>query len=69
MSYPKQMYKGSYDAAAIYGEEQVVIDAQMEKVARKQGFLDGHEFFSKPPREAEQPKYPQLAVKIETKSK
>lgn len=68
MSYPKHMYKGSYDAAALWGEEKIVADLLEEKAARKAGFLDGHEFFSKPPRKIEQPERPEFAVKIVTKS-
>lgn len=53
MSYPKHMYKGSYTPTAIQAEEKIVEDEQQEKTMRKRGFLDGHEFFSKPPLEPE----------------
>lgn len=49
MGYPKQMYKGSYTPSAINAEQQVALDEKDEKAARKAGFIDGHEFFSKPP--------------------
>jgi hypothetical protein len=52
MGYPKQMYKGSYTPSAINAEQQVAQDEKDEKAARKAGFIDGHEFFSKPPYEA-----------------
>jgi hypothetical protein len=49
MSYPKHLYKGFYTMDAIHAEEKIVTDEQQEKAARKQNFIDGHEFFSKPP--------------------
>lgn len=55
MGYPKQFYKGSYTPSAIHAEEKVALDEKDEKAARKLGFIDGHEFFSKPPA-AEVPK-------------
>lgn len=45
------MYKGTYTPDAIQAEEKPVQDEKEEKSARKLGFIDGHEFFSKPPSE------------------
>jgi hypothetical protein len=51
--YPRQMYKGSYTPDALSADEKVVKDAKEERDARNKGFLDGNEFFSKPPSEQE----------------
>jgi hypothetical protein len=49
LDYPKQFYKGSYTADAIQGESRVALNEKQEKALRKLGFVDGHEFFYKPP--------------------
>jgi hypothetical protein len=48
MGYPKHMYKGSYTSAKLNAEEKIVADEKQEALARKKGFIDGKEFFSKP---------------------
>lgn len=45
------MYKGYYTPDSIEAEHVIAVDEKQEKALRKQGFLDGHEFFSKPPQE------------------
>ena len=48
MGYPKQFYKGFYTPDEIVAKEAVAKDEADEKALRKKGFIDGHEFFSKP---------------------
>jgi len=53
MGYPKSMYKGDYTDSEIRAEHKTVNDSKAEAILRKKGFMDGHEFFSKPPADAE----------------
>lgn len=50
MGYPKSMYRGSYTPDAINADHLIVRDEGQEDQARVDGFIDGHEFFSKPPK-------------------
>jgi hypothetical protein len=53
MGYPKHMYKGSYTSEKLNADEKIVTDEKQEQAARKKGFIDGREFFSKPPVDVE----------------
>lgn len=53
MGYPKQMYKGSHTPDKINAEERVANDEKEEKNARKDGFVDGKEFFAQAPAKPE----------------
>lgn len=47
--YPKQFYKGSYDAKTINAEMPVAHNGQEEADLRDAGFVDGVEFFGPRP--------------------
>lgn len=49
MAYPKHFYKGFYTPEDIVAKEAIARDEADEKSLRKKGFIDGKEFFSKPP--------------------
>jgi len=49
VSYPKSMYKGTYTPSEILADHRIVRTEKEERVARKEGYKDGHEFFYKPP--------------------
>jgi hypothetical protein len=45
--YPRSMYKGSYTEHAINADHQIAHDETREAELRDDGFVDGHEFFTR----------------------